>query len=313
MNTDSLNSIILDTLQTSRTGIRPAWAARLSRLFIVATVAALAALYGKVATAAPPPNDDIANAVVVTEPLPFTHSVSTVEATLAADDPLAYCAEDGFTVWYVYRPLASGYIIADTTGSDYDTVLTAYTGTPGDLTVVACNDDDPSLAPQSKVWVKVDGGVTYYIRAGAYAYSEAPGGNLIMNLRPSRPLTVVEATVDSVTVNPAKGSAVVRVRVQASSPIVLGFIRTFLVQSTGRGSVAGQNGAAVFESGTSFVTDILVQDSFMDRPYLRDHATGFSGGPAQLTFSLSYSDDLVSSGYVSKQLSVVLKGSGNRL
>ena len=55
---------------------------------------------------------------------------------------------------------------ANTFGSDYDTVLSAYTGEPGALTLVpgACNDD--TLGLQSHISFEAAAGVTHYFLIG---------------------------------------------------------------------------------------------------------------------------------------------------
>jgi hypothetical protein len=51
------------------------------------TVIAMTVMSALPTFAIPPANDDIANAVVVTQPLPFSASTSSVDATITADDP----------------------------------------------------------------------------------------------------------------------------------------------------------------------------------------------------------------------------------
>lgn len=240
--------------------------------------------------AAPPANDDIANAVIVTEPLPFTHSVLTQEATSVVDDPVPSCAANGFTVWYVYTASADGHIRADTVGSDYDTVLSAYTGTPGNLTVAACNDDGASIWPSSRFLMPVSAGVTYYIMAGAWA--DTPGGNLVVNIETAPPPVVVELTFDEpVSVDPVTGIAYVTVHFRASSQVLLFSIGSFVAQGTGRGSVAAYNGKSVFDTVNSSDLVVPVFNQFVDRPYLRDQGTGFKGGKAYVRVDADYIDE----------------------
>jgi len=52
---------------------------------------------------------------------------------------------------------------ADTFGSNYDTVLSAWTGTQGALNLVACNDDFGGA--QSKITFAATAGTTYYFLA----------------------------------------------------------------------------------------------------------------------------------------------------
>jgi hypothetical protein len=82
-------------------------------------------------------------------------------------------------VWYTFTPRASKRIEVNTFGSDYDTDLVIYTGTPGDLTEIACVDDAGNTV-QSKVVFDAVAGETYYIMVGAW--NSGPGGNLVFNL-----------------------------------------------------------------------------------------------------------------------------------
>ncbi len=126
------------------------------------------------AAAAPPENDNFANAAVVGS-LPFATTLSTLEATAAPDDPA--CFASAASVWYAYTPPISTTLSADTFGSDYDTTLAAYTGAQGSLTEVACNDDAGG-GVQSQIVFPVVAGQTYYLMAAGLS----GGGNLALNL-----------------------------------------------------------------------------------------------------------------------------------
>ena len=68
------------------------------------------------------------------------------------------------SVWWSWTAPASGRAAFHTTGSTFDTVLSVYTGTAVNaLTLVAANDDDPALAPQSRVAFNAVAGTTYRI------------------------------------------------------------------------------------------------------------------------------------------------------
>ena len=125
---------------------------------------------------APPPvptpdNDDFAQPVEVT-PLPFSHSLNTTNATVAADDPVLCISSRGdATVWYRLVAPSTGTLTVNTFGSAYDTVLAVFSGTRGALTPLACNDDYTSL--QSQVMLTVTAGETYYIEVAGFAFSSA--------------------------------------------------------------------------------------------------------------------------------------------
>jgi hypothetical protein len=114
--------------------------------------------------------------------LPFSAAVSTVEATAAVDDPS--CFGNDTSVWYAFTPVISTSLTAETFGSDYDTTLSAYTGTQGALTQLACNDD-AGAGVQSQIRFPVSAGTTYY-----FMVAGAGGGNLVFALD-AAPLALV--------------------------------------------------------------------------------------------------------------------------
>ncbi len=104
------------------------------------------------------------------------YSGTTVGATLDEDN-----APDGFgadmdapNVWYSYT--GSGFaetVNLNLCGSSYDTSVLVYTGTSGNLTLVAANDDDATCGPapltlRSRLNFDSDGSTTYYIAVEGY-------------------------------------------------------------------------------------------------------------------------------------------------
>ena len=163
------------------------------------------------AQAAPPTNDNFANATTVTEPLPFTNSVDTTQATVEATDPA--CAQAGFdpqnTVWYSYTPSTSGFFQANTFGSDYDTTLWVGTGTAGNLSEIACNDDSGADLQSKVVW-DASASTTYYIMAGTCCGGGTNGGNLELTIDTSAPqFTIDDLTISGGKVTPKTGQAVI--------------------------------------------------------------------------------------------------------
>ncbi|HVA94803.1 MAG TPA: S53 family peptidase, partial [Candidatus Dormibacteraeota bacterium] len=93
----------------------------------------------------PPANDNIANAIVVTSSN-FTSTVDNSAATTELTDPTPACVSGSTntrtkTVWWSLMQSISGNVTISTIGSVYDTTLSVWSGTPGSLTAVACNDD----------------------------------------------------------------------------------------------------------------------------------------------------------------------------
>jgi hypothetical protein len=132
----------------------------------------------------PPPNDDHANAIVIPDPLPgtsgkFADTQSTVAATLEGTDPQGSCGsgDDRNTIWYVTTSSFDCTTRVDTCGSDYDTVLSVYTGSPGSFVQVACHDDKSIFEADSELVFNQQAGVTYSIMIATY--EDLPSGNAI--------------------------------------------------------------------------------------------------------------------------------------
>jgi hypothetical protein len=180
-------------------------------LAVLLGASAALALGAQPALAVPPPNDDFDNAIVIGS-LPFTDRQDTRDATTAPDDP--DCVGRAHTVWYRFTPTADATIVGHTVGSNYDTTLSAYTGTRGSLTQVACNDD--AIGLQSRIEFDVTAGTTYHLMAGSF--DEAPGGDLVLTvavLPPRMRLSVNLAAEGAVN---QQGVATVRGTLTCSRP-----------------------------------------------------------------------------------------------
>ncbi|WNM18306.1 T9SS type A sorting domain-containing protein [Flavobacterium capsici] len=114
----------------------------------------------------PPANDNFANAIAIS--CGNIYSGDTTLATLDEDN-----APDGFgadmdapNVWYSFTGSGTSQSVTlDLCNSSYDTSVLVYTGTSGNLTLIAANDDDNTctLTTRSKVTFTSDGTTTYYI------------------------------------------------------------------------------------------------------------------------------------------------------
>ena len=104
--------------------------------------------------------------------VPGTDHQSVVAATSAAEDPLLACAsfvprQQWHSVWYVVTAPGTGRLRADTAGSNYDTVLAAFTGSCGSPTGIAC-DDDSAIGRASRVDFPVTTGAEYLLEVTSY-------------------------------------------------------------------------------------------------------------------------------------------------
>jgi hypothetical protein len=121
------------------------------------------------ATAAPPPNDNFANAAPVAGPLPVTVNGTNVEATKEIGEP----SHLGFTsatttVWYTWTAPSSGTFTMSLCGSTFDSLIAVYTGsTLTGLTQRAAGDD--SCGVQSRVTFLATAATIYNIAVAGYA------------------------------------------------------------------------------------------------------------------------------------------------
>jgi len=157
------------------------------------------------AAAQAPANDECAGATAIGS-LPFSASQNTRLATPNASDPALACADGGGgkSVWFVYTPAASQFVTFSTVGStpaDYDVAMGVFTGTCGNLTVVACNDDvTAGTVRQSEITFSVQAGITYYIHVAEWKGGGPSGGT------PTGGDLVFTATVFSIAKGPRTGT-----------------------------------------------------------------------------------------------------------
>ena len=151
----------------------------------------------RIAYAAPPSNDNFANATVIGS-IPYVNSISTAEATVAGDGPVVSAICDGKSltkgtnnVWYRYTPATTDPVNVDALGSNYDMYIAIWVGPDiNNLTLVAC-DDDNDAGFQSQMIFGATAGVTYYIEVAQFSCTTTPGcipedptgGNLIVHVR----------------------------------------------------------------------------------------------------------------------------------
>jgi hypothetical protein len=119
--------------------------------------------------AAPPANDDFANAIALASSSTVSQSGSNDGATLQSgeEDTVAGFAA-GSSVWYSWTAPANGDVAIDTATSNFDTLVGVYTGSAvGALTTVTSNDD-AKFPPTSLVRFSATSGTVYRIRVDGY-------------------------------------------------------------------------------------------------------------------------------------------------
>lgn len=131
-----------------------------------------------------PPNDNFANATNITT-LNFFDLQDSSGAITESTDPTPPCVTQFTsaqgntgghpngaynTIWYKFTPIFSANLNVDTTNSNYDTVLSIWTGSAGSLANVACSDDiQQGVILQSQLSnVPLTAGTTYYIMVSSF-------------------------------------------------------------------------------------------------------------------------------------------------
>lgn len=136
-----------------------------------------------------PPNDDPPGTAITA--IPFTDTVNTRLAQIHAMEGASTCGSGSHSVWYSFTATADQNLVADTLGSDYDTIVDIWEGVltsdlmnPGFETLkpLACNDNSGESL-QSEVVFAARGGQSYVIRVSAAL--DAPGGTLTFHLAPA--------------------------------------------------------------------------------------------------------------------------------
>src|SRR5687767_1169903 len=153
--------------------------AKATTAFLMAIV--LTGTLGNPVGAAAPNNDSELSPKIATK-LPYTDRLDATEATEDITDPPCRRFGTG-TVWYQYTAKRSVRLVAETFGSDYNTVIGAYDGKPLLSTnEVGCNDDYRSTTLQSRVSFQATAG-----RAYNFVVSGVSPGLLVFTLRPVIP------------------------------------------------------------------------------------------------------------------------------
>jgi hypothetical protein len=122
-----------------------------------------------------PTNDMFASRITLAG-LAATTATTNTGATTEGSENLP-CGAIGRTLWWTWTAPGTGNVTIDTIGSNFDTVLAAYTGNVFPLTLRQCNDD--AVGVQSRITFAVTAGTVLQIQAGGFSSSQ---GNITLNL-----------------------------------------------------------------------------------------------------------------------------------
>jgi hypothetical protein len=130
-----------------------------------------------------PANDNFANAINITD-LNYSDTKDSSGASTEGSDPIPPCVHQYSSavntgghpngtynsIWYKFTPQFSANMDLGTIGSLYDSVLSVWTGTQGNLLSVACNDDVvPGNIIQSQLLqIPLTAGTTYYFMVSSF-------------------------------------------------------------------------------------------------------------------------------------------------
>ena len=134
------------------------------------------------ALAAPPANDNFADAEVITT-LPFSATVDITEAGIEPDE-FHICPDMDSTVWYSFTPTQNIAVRADTIGSSIAAKINLYLASgPGlaDLTGLSCSISNGSAN------FYMEAGKTYYLHVGSATFGQT--GTIQVNLEQIFPPT----------------------------------------------------------------------------------------------------------------------------
>ncbi len=111
----------------------------------------------------PPPNDECTGALPLID---GTNALSSTGATATAG-PAFTCGPAGADVWFSYTATCTGvatFSLCPPAVTDFDAILSVYTGTCGALVAAGCSDDVCGEDP--RVSVATSAGTSYFVRVG---------------------------------------------------------------------------------------------------------------------------------------------------
>lgn len=144
------------------------------------------------AVAASPPNDDLANAQVLSGALPLTATGSNIEATSEVGEPTPPRVRSaGHSIWFRWEAPSSGDVSVNTCGSDIATALAIYRGSNlGALTLVGASNSGQSpdcLINGSEVLFNATAGTVYSISVDGVDFEPTEGDIELELDRPQPP------------------------------------------------------------------------------------------------------------------------------
>jgi hypothetical protein len=226
------------------------------------------------ATAAPPDNDDINSAQVITT-LPGRFGVDTREATTDVQTAgFGPPCMGGHNVWFRFQPASDVTARAVTSESDFNPLIGVFTGPPDALRPLTCNDD--RLNSEAGVEFQFLRGQTYYIAVSTCCDASADfGGHTVLRMYKPVPLTL-SAPTTLTQAGDISGSAVVTGTARCTNPGSLAIIGVTLRQRVGSHVARGGTTVGVFCAPDRGRWSVLIDD---------ERGLAFRPGKARMTIS----------------------------
>jgi hypothetical protein len=166
------------------------------------------------------PNDAFADRFGLEGPTPSATG-SNVDATAEPGEPMHDGVSGGKSVWWTWTAPASGTVVIETVGSDFDTVLAVYDGSDvASLNRLVSNDDiEYGVVLQSRATFSAVAGKTYEIAVDGWGgeVGSISLGILLDALEPPTPIDGIMLTNNSVVENMPAGTEVGRFTIDSMS------------------------------------------------------------------------------------------------
>ncbi len=144
-------------------------------------------------------NDNLSSAITINGASVFSYLQLVDDASLESDETQPSCGTQERSVWYKYTASSAQTVSFESTGSDFDTVLSVWTGSTFPLTEQVCNDNNGSLTT-SQAKLTTTANTTYWINVGRKTSDNAQLTSNILNFtfRPA-PTNDTRATAIKIT------------------------------------------------------------------------------------------------------------------
>lgn len=190
----------------------------------------------------------------VIDTLPYSDVRQTDEIARSDARARSRCnAKPTQTVWYEYRADRRRELEVHTVGSNYDTTVSVFTWTEGELRPVSCNDDWVD-EEQSRLYLEVEPGVRYFFAVSAAGPSQAGDLRVYVNRPPAETSFGFKPRFIQ-GLRPQTGHAVVDLPVECSAPVTV-VLRATLLQKRPDETVSGSE-VHRFPCNASTVSTVL--------------------------------------------------------